>query len=247
MPARVELFGVQIDRLRMEEAVAQIQAWVADSAGRCHFVVTPNVDHVVMLEHHVGLQASYRDAGMVLVDGAPVLWASRLLRTPLPAKVSGSDLVKPLMQRAAERGHRVYFLGGDEGVAEKARDILLAEFPTLNIVGIDSPRIQVDTVSPEIIQRVRAAQPHLVLVALGAPKQEIFSHEQRAAMKPAVLVGVGASLDFIANVRKRAPAWLSKVGLEWLFRLAQEPRRLAARYFLRDPQFFWIVARQLSK
>ena len=99
MPARVELFGVEIDPLRMDEAVAQIKAWVADSARRCHFVVTPNVDHVVMLQHHAGLRAAYRDAGMVLADGTPVLWSSRILRGAsgrLPERVAGSDLVPAL-------------------------------------------------------------------------------------------------------------------------------------------------------
>jgi N-acetylglucosaminyldiphosphoundecaprenol N-acetyl-beta-D-mannosaminyltransferase len=119
--------------------------------------------------------------------------------------------------------------------------------PTLKIVGIDSPRINVDQIPKELVARIRAAEPDIVLVALGAPKQEIFSQEQRDALRPAVLVGVGASLDFIAGTRQRAPAWISRVGFEWLYRLAQEPRRLAGRYLLRDPQFLWIVGRQRAR
>src|SRR5439155_585196 len=102
MPARVELFGVEIDPLRMDQAVAQIFAWVSDPAQRCRFVVTPNVDHVVMLQYHPGLQAAYRDAGMVLVDGAPVLWSSQLLQQPLPERVAGSDLVPALFNAARD-------------------------------------------------------------------------------------------------------------------------------------------------
>src|SRR5947209_20511647 len=101
MPARVELFGVEIDPLRMDQAIAQIMARVADPAGHCHFVVTPNVDHVVMLQHHAGLKAAYCDAGMVLADGAPVLWSSRLLRCALPERVAGSDLVPALFEAAS--------------------------------------------------------------------------------------------------------------------------------------------------
>jgi N-acetylglucosaminyldiphosphoundecaprenol N-acetyl-beta-D-mannosaminyltransferase len=141
----------------------------------------------------------------------------------LPAKISGSDLMMPLLARAAERGLRVYFLGGDAGVGEQARQVLERELPSLKIVGIDSPRINVDAVPAELLEKIRAAQPDIVLVALGAPKQEIFSYDHGAALKPAVLLGVGASLDFIAGTRHRAPVWLSKIGLEWVYRLAQEP------------------------
>jgi N-acetylglucosaminyldiphosphoundecaprenol N-acetyl-beta-D-mannosaminyltransferase len=213
-------------------------------------VFTPNVDHVVMAEHDERFRDAYRAAALSLVDGAPVLWASRLLRTPLPQKVSGSDLVMPLMQRAAERGYRVYFLGGAEGVAELARSKLMAALPGLNIVGTDASRISVETDpggGDPVVERIREARPDLILVALGAPKQELWSYSRTQALSPAVLIGLGASLDFVAGVQKRAPTWMSKVGLEWLFRLAQEPRRLAGRYLLRDPQFFWILARQLAQ
>src|SRR5947207_12805929 len=115
MPARVELFGVEIDPLRMDQAVAQIGAWVADSEARCRFVVTPNVDHVVMLQHDAGLQRAYRDAGMVLVDGAPVLWSSRLLHPGgegLPERVAGSDLVPALFDATGEQKPLTVFLLG---------------------------------------------------------------------------------------------------------------------------------------
>src|SRR5262245_32817493 len=124
MPARVELFGVEIDPLRMEQAVAQIGAWVGNGDGRCRFVVTPNVDHVVMLQYHEGLKAAYRDAGMVLVDGAPVLWASRLLNRAeeqLPERVAGSDLVPALFDAVDDRKPlSVFLLGAAPGVAERA-------------------------------------------------------------------------------------------------------------------------------
>ena len=132
-------------------------------------------------------------------------------------------------------------------ISEHRERILRRELPDLKIVGLDAPRINVDSISEDVLSRIRDAKPDLVLVALGAPKQEIFSHEQREALKPAVLLGIGASLDFIAGSRRRAPRWVSSAGLEWLYRLAQEPRRLAGRYLLRDPQFLWIVGRQLAK
>jgi N-acetylglucosaminyldiphosphoundecaprenol N-acetyl-beta-D-mannosaminyltransferase len=244
-PERIAIGELPLDSVSLEQALDEIDRLVREKQGGTVF--TPNVDHVVLGQHNPRFRAAYAGASLSLVDGTPVLWASRLLGHPLPAKISGSDLVRPLMERAARNGHRVYFLGGDPGVAEQAKAVLERELPALKIVGLDDPRINVDSISEDVLARIRAAKPDLVLVALGAPKQEIFSHEQREALKPAVLLGIGASLDFIAGSRQRAPRWVSSAGLEWLYRLAQEPRRLAARYLLRDPQFLWIVGRQLAK
>lgn len=242
-PERIEIGQVPLDRVDLAGALDAIDELVAAKQGGTVF--TPNVDHVVLAEHNPRFRAAYAAASLSLVDGKPVLWASRLIGKPLPEKVSGSDLIRPLMQRARERGYRVFLFGADPGVAEQARDVLERELPGLEIVGVESPRINVDAVPDELIERVRATSPDIVLVALGAPKQEIFSHEQRSKLQPAVLVGIGASLDFIAGIKQRAPAWISSVGLEWAFRLAQEPRRLAARYLLRDPEFALILGRQL--
>jgi len=157
--------------------------------------------------------------------------------------------VLPLLQRANERGHRVYFLGGAPGVADLAKSKLEAMMPGIRIVGTDASRIDVNALgeADEVAERIRLAEPDLVLVALGAPKQEIWSYTRSERLKPAVLIGVGASLDFVAGIQKRAPSWMSKVGLEWLYRLAQEPGRLAARYLLRDPEFGLILLRQLTQ
>jgi N-acetylglucosaminyldiphosphoundecaprenol N-acetyl-beta-D-mannosaminyltransferase len=242
---RFRVGTVPVDAVDLEGALDVIERLVA--AGQGGTVFTPNVDHVVLAERDARMRAAYEAVNLSLVDGMPVLWASRLLGTPVPEKVSGSDLVVPLLRRAAARNWRVYFLGGDPGVGERAKAEILRELPTLDVVGIDSPRIQVDAIDPAVLERVRAAKPDIVLVALGAPKQEIFCHEQREKLSPAVLLGVGASLDFVAGTRARAPNWISKSGLEWLYRMAQEPKRLAGRYLLRDPQFVAIVARQVAE
>jgi N-acetylglucosaminyldiphosphoundecaprenol N-acetyl-beta-D-mannosaminyltransferase len=243
---RIRVGKLPIDVVDFEGALDTIDQLVR--AGQGGTVYTPNVDHIVTAERNERFQKAYDASSLSLVDGTPVLWASRLLRTPLPAKISGSDLVMPLMERAAERGHRVYFLGGAEGVAELARAKLEAALPGIQIVGIDNSRIDVSGPLSEadaVVERIRNARPDLVLVALGAPKQEIWSQARREMLKPAVLIGVGASLDFVAGIQKRAPVWMSKVGVEWAYRLAQEPRRLAGRYLLRDPEFCLILLRQL--
>jgi len=245
-PERVRIGGLHVDVVDMAGALDAIDALVAAKAGGTVF--TPNVDHVVQVEHDPRFRAAYDAVSLSLADGMPLLWAARLLKTPLPEKVSGSDLILPLMRRAAERGHRVYFLGGAEGAAALAKHRLLEQFPALQIVGVDPARVDVNgsaEVQAPILERIAAATPDLLLVALGAPKQEIWSHEQRASLGSAVAIGVGASLDFIAGAQTRAPKWMSDSGLEWAYRLAQDPRRMASRYLLRDPQFFGIVARQV--
>ena len=244
---RIRVGRLPIDVVDFEGAVDAIDRLISARNGGTVF--TPNVDHVVMAEHDERFRTAYAAAALSLVDGTPVLWASRLLRTPLPAKISGSDLVMPLMRRAAERGHRVYFLGGAEGVATLAKSKLEAALPGIRIVGTDASRIDVKQPleTDEVAQRIRRAEPDLVLVALGAPKQELWSFTRTELLKPAVLIGVGASLDFVAGIQKRAPTWMSKAGLEWLYRLAQEPRQLAARYLLRDPEFCLILLKQLAQ
>ncbi|MFL5582816.1 MAG: WecB/TagA/CpsF family glycosyltransferase [Gemmatimonadaceae bacterium] len=232
-----------IDALRLRGALEVIAELVA--LGRGGIVVTPNVDHVVRLERDAAFRDVYARADLVLADGAPILWAARLLGTRLPEKVSGSDLVLPLMQAAAERGWRVYLLGGAPGVADAAAELLRRQH-RVNVVGVDSPTVTTegdDAGERAIAARIRAARPDVVLVALGAPKQERLSARLRGAVAPAVLVGVGVSLSFLTGHVRRAPRWVSRLGLEWLHRLLQEPRRLWRRYLVEDPAFVGVVLR----
>jgi N-acetylglucosaminyldiphosphoundecaprenol N-acetyl-beta-D-mannosaminyltransferase len=235
-----------VHRLTRHEALQAIEALVR--SGRGGAVFTPNVDHVVLAEHDDRMCEAYSHADLSFADGMPLIWASRLLGEAVPERVAGSDLVPALLELAAHRGFRVYFLGGAPGVSALARDNLRKELPALRVVGVDAPRIGDDGESKEqdeIIARIRTASPHLVFVALGAPKQEIWIHRVRNELRPAVFMGVGASLDFIAGAVPRAPHWMSRVGLEWFFRLMREPRRLWRRYLLRDPLFLVIVGRAL--
>ena len=242
---RFLLGGVPVDRVTAAEALDRIEALVA--AGRGGAVFTPNVDHVVLASRDPELARAYGAVDVSLADGMPVVWASRLLGTPLPEKVSGSDLVLPLAERAAQRGWRTYLLGGAPGVAEEAARRLQARFPGLVLAGTDAPRVtlEADAEGDHALARLAAARPQLVLVALGAPKQEVWIHRHRAALGPAVAVGVGAALDFVAGRVRRAPRWVSRAGLEWLWRLGREPRRLWRRYLVQDPAFAAILWREL--
>jgi N-acetylglucosaminyldiphosphoundecaprenol N-acetyl-beta-D-mannosaminyltransferase len=241
---RIRVGALAVDVLDKATALDEIVQLVR--GGRGGTVFTPNVDHIVQAEHDAAFREAYSRTDLSLVDGTPVLWAARLLGTPLPEKLSGSDMFEPLLERAATEGMRVVLLGGGPGVAEVAARNLRQRLPQLTIVDTLAPRIGLTDSAEEreAVERLRRAKADLIFVCLGAPKQELFSDRNRAALAPAVLVGFGAAVDFAAGTVPRAPTWLSDLGLEWAFRLAREPRRLAARYLLRDPEFFKIVAKQ---
>lgn len=231
-----------LDAVTFTGALDRIAALVA--AGRGGAVFTPNVDHIVTAEADPAFRGAYAEASLSLPDGQALVWATRVLGTPVPEKVSGSDLVLPLLERAAAEGWRVYLLGGAAGAAEAVGARAERELG-VEVAGVDAPRISVEGGPDEaaVIERVRRSRPDLVLVALGSPKQERFIGRALPALAPAVAMGVGASLDFLAGHVRRAPRWISFCGLEWLFRLSLEPRRLAYRYLVKDPRFLAVLAR----
>lgn len=241
--SRVRIGRIDVDALAFHQALDAVEELVA--RGRGGTVFTPNVDHVVQANDDLLLREAYARADLCLVDGMPVLWAARALGSPLPEKISGSDFVRPLVARAAMLGWRIYFLGARPGVGAKAKQVLEREFHQVQIVGVSSPDIDLSGEVPRgEIDAIRAAQPNLLFLALGMPKQEIAAERIREAVAPAVILGVGAVLDLVSGNAKRAPRWMSVAGLEWLYRLAREPRRLWRRYLLRDPRFLAIVVHQ---
>ena len=200
---------------------------------------------MVTAEDDEDFRAAYDAVSLSLADGKPILWAARLLGTPVPEKVSGSDLIEPLLRLAGRSGWRVFLLGGAPGVADAAAERARRDFG-VQVVGTASPVLRLDGKPGDIeqgIEEVMVARPDLVLVAMGAPKQERWIHHNRERLGAAVGVGVGASLDFVIGRIARAPRWISNAGLEWFYRLALEPRRLAHRYLIKDPRFLAVVAR----
>ncbi len=244
---RLRLGEVPIDVLTFAGALEAIGELVEEKKGG--YVVTPNIDHVVLADSNDAFRASYQDAALSLVDGQPLVWASRLLGEQLPEKISGADLILPLMEMAAKRKWRVYFMGAGPGVAEKAAEEVHQRYGT-NVVGCDAPKVSVDPAASEnasAIEKIQKAKPDVVLVALGAPKQEIWMHRCMPQYAPAVALGIGAGLDFIAGTVKRAPLWMSKNGLEWAYRLSREPKRMWRRYLVNDPKFLLILARTMQR
>jgi len=198
------------------------------------------------VEDNPEFASAYSRASLSLADGMPIVWASRLLGQPLPERVAGSDLILPLLERAGQKGWRVYFLGAGPGVAEKAAAIAKERWGT-NVVGTDAPMVNLaDTAQLDrIAEQLQQARPDLVLMAFGAPKQELLIDRIAERVKPAVLLGIGAGLDFIAGTISRAPELMRRAGLEWLYRLSQEPGRLWRRYLVNDPKFLVILLRTL--
>jgi len=238
---------VPIDVVTFAGALERIEQLVGEKKGG--YVVTPNLDHVVLADDNVAFREAYTHAALSVVDGQPLVWASRILGEQLPEKISGADLILPLMEMAAKKQWRVYFMGAGPGVAEKAAEEVHRRYGT-TVVGCDAPRVSVDPAASEnaaAIGKIQAAKPDLVLVALGAPKQEIWMHRCMAQYAPAVALGIGAGLDFIAGTVKRAPQWMSNHGLEWAYRLSREPKRMWRRYLVNDPRFLLILARTMQR
>jgi N-acetylglucosaminyldiphosphoundecaprenol N-acetyl-beta-D-mannosaminyltransferase len=245
---RLRLGALEVDALTFGEALDAIDALV--ERGRGGAVYTPNVDHVVQAEDDAAFREAYAAADLALADGMPIVWASRLLGVPVPERVAGSDLALPLLRRAAARRWPVFLLGGAPGSAELAAD--RARAIGVEVCGTASPLLPARATAPDpegeaVVDAIRAAGARLVLVGLGAPKQELWIHRHRAGLAPAVAVAVGAALDFLAGRVRRAPPLLARAGLEWAWRLATEPRRLWRRYLLRDPRFALVLAREVAR
>jgi N-acetylglucosaminyldiphosphoundecaprenol N-acetyl-beta-D-mannosaminyltransferase len=189
----------------------------------------------------------YRSAWLSLPDGMSLVWASRLLGTPLPEKVSGIDLFQEVSAAAAGTGLRIFLLGGRPGAAEQAARVVEARHPGLRIAGTCCPPVGFESDPAEaerVLAAVRDAAPHILFVALGAPKQELWMYENREALGVPVALGVGATFDFVAGMIRRAPKWMQTRGLEWMYRAATEPRRLGRRYLVTTPRFIWIFLKQ---
>lgn len=226
----VPILGVPLDPLTIDEALARIAEMVA--SGEPHYVVTPNVDILVQGRRNPELHKILCEADLVLCDGQPLVWASRLLGNALPERVAGSDLTPRLIAQAQRMGHRIFLLGASPEANAQAAARLRKNYPRLEIAGHFSPpyRPLAEMDHDEIVCRVRAAEPDILFVSFGCPKQEqwIARHYQQLGVP--VCLGVGATIDFLAGRVRRAPFWMRRCGLEWTYRLLQEPRRLFRRY-----------------
>ena len=221
--------GVPIDDLNMPEALDQIEAFI--QSRQPHQVATVNADFVVKVWDDAELRYILNNADMLTADGMPLVWGARWLGVDLRGRVTGADLVPALAERGARLGWRFFLLGGRPGVAEKASQVLAQRYPGFKVVGMYSPPFApVVEMGSEAVERIRAAAPDVLLVAFGNPKQEKWIYMHNAGLNVPVSIGVGGSLDFVAGLIPRAPLWMQNSGLEWLYRLIQEPGRMWKRY-----------------
>jgi N-acetylglucosaminyldiphosphoundecaprenol N-acetyl-beta-D-mannosaminyltransferase len=229
----------------MAMALHTLDDWIA----RCdpHYVCVTTVHGVMESQRDPALQQIHNRAGMVTPDGMPLVWLSRLMGFGYVDRVYGPDLMLAVCQGSVEKGYRHFFYGGAPGVAETLATRLQAQFPGLQVVGVDAPPFQ--PLSPAedhaAAEHINAARPDIVWVGISTPKQEHWMASHIGRVSAPVLIGVGAAFDFHAGLKKQAPRWVQRSGLEWLFRLAMEPRRLWRRYLINNPWFLWLILHQL--
>ena len=222
MAERVNILGVTVDAVTMPEAVAAVEYYMDARAGVT--VATANAEMIMRATKDAALRDVLAAAALVVPDGAGTVWAARHLGHAMPERVAGYDLVQELLRRAPAAHRRIYFFGAAPGVAEKAKAKAEQLYPGIKIVGVRDGFFSAD-MNDAIISDIRTARPDLLLVALGVPKQEKWIHEHLAALGVPVAIGVGGTLDVMAGVMKRAPRWMQKAKLEWLFRGMLQPKR----------------------
>lgn len=232
---KIDVLGVAFDDLTMDEAVEA--AWTLMGERRAAYVVTPNPEIVMVCREDPEAKAAVAAAGLTVADGIGVIYGARLLKTPLKQKVPGIDLTSRLLSRMAGEGKSVFLLGAKPGVAEQAAQNLAEQYPGLRIAGTHDGYFKEDA---PVIEEVNAVSPDLLLVCLGAPKQEKWMHDNAAKLKAGLMIGAGGSLDVFAGTAERAPEGWQKAGLEWLYRLIKEPKRIGR--IMKLPKFLLCVA-----
>ena len=236
MSERISIFGIEIDVLTRQAAVERIVSVLCAPGRSCHYVVTPNVDHIVKLNSSMAFQRAYADAQLILADGWPVVTASRWLGKPLPETVPGSDLVPDLFKYISDNGVSpltVYLLGAGPGVAERAAQHIESQYSNVKVVGCYSPAFGFEKDAAEceaICQKIASSGAELLVIGLGAPKQELWVHQYATQLPVKMALCVGATIDFLAGEKSRCPQWIRSIRLEWLHRMLSEPKRLAKRY-----------------
>ena len=237
-PAKVQLMGVRIDCVTEKQVIARVIASIRDGIGG--WVVTPNVDHLRILSERPDLLATVNEASLKIADGMPLIWASRIQGTPLPERVTGAGLTASLAAAAAKVGASIFLLGGDPGDGEAAAAVLGQLNPGLKIAGILCPPHGFENDSlqmTEIGKALRSAKPDLVYTCFGFPKDPLVISALGQHLPSAWFLGLGGSLAIVSGRTRRAPRWMQRIGMEWLWRLGLEPRRLFRRYIVDDIPF----------
>jgi N-acetylglucosaminyldiphosphoundecaprenol N-acetyl-beta-D-mannosaminyltransferase len=244
MAERVNILGVGVSAITMAQAQAAVDAWIAQR--QQHYICVTNVHVIMECQRDAALRRIQNAAGLVTPDGIPLVWYCHFKGYRHVERVYGPDLMLALCEHSLVRGYRHYFYGGAAGVHERLAQRLQQRFPGLHVAGGYSPPFRPLSAEEDeqIVAMINAAAPDIVWVGLGAPRQEHWLAAHTGRLHAPVLVGVGAAFDFHSGLKRQAPRWMQRSGLEWLFRLLTEPRRLWRRYLVYNPLFVALVVQQ---
>jgi N-acetylglucosaminyldiphosphoundecaprenol N-acetyl-beta-D-mannosaminyltransferase len=233
-----DVVGVRTHAVQIGDVVARMEEWIRNRDG-CHSIAATSMHGIVEAQRDLAFKEILNSADLVVPDGMPLVWVGRHKGHHLPRRVYGPDLMLDFCEQTAGHGYRHFFYGGEPGVPERLAESLKRRFPTMEVCGAFSPpfRALAPEVDQEIVTMISRAAPDVLWVGLGTPKQERWMHEHRDKLHVPVLVSVGAAFDFLSRRRNQAPRWMREHGLECLFRLLQEPRRLWRRYLIDGARF----------
>jgi N-acetylglucosaminyldiphosphoundecaprenol N-acetyl-beta-D-mannosaminyltransferase len=237
-----KFLNTYVNNVNMDETIAFIEKMIVSD--KKSYIVAINVDVVIKMENEPYLKEIVDNADMVLVDGKPLIWISKWYKSPVKAKISGSDLVPILCGIAAKKGYSIFIIGGKDGIAECAKARLENKYSDIKIVGTYAPPFGFENDKAELTRinsMISEAKPDLLFACFGCPKQEKWIYENFKIYDAKVSICAGATVDFLAGNVKRAPAWMSEHGLEWFYRFLQEPSRLFKRYFIDDAKILKLV------
>lgn len=241
---KIKLLNTYVNNVSMCETLEKVDQLI--HSNKSSYIVAVNVDVIMKIENDVALKKVTDEADLVIVDGKPLVWISKLYKRPVKEKISGSDLVPLLCKHATLNGYSIFILGGKEGIANKAKINLEKQYPSINIVGTYAPPVGFEKEEAELEktnQIIMNANPDLLIVCLGCPKQEFYIANNIEKFNAKVSVCAGATVDFLAGNVNRAPRWMSEHGLEWFYRFLQEPKRMFKRYFIDDVKILKLIVK----
>ena len=241
---RAKVLGCPISKLSLDQVVGELETYIQE--GKPHYISVVNVAKIVKMRSDKELDASVRSASLIGADGVPLVWASKLLGDPLPGRVNGTDLMYRLLEKANERHYRLFFFGASEEVLQKVLERVRRDYPGVEIAGAQNGYFKPEE-EWNVARKIRDSRAHIIFIAFGTPKKEVWVKRYLDAMNVPVVHGVGGSFDVFAGLIPRAPVWMQNWGLEWFYRLLQEPRRMWSRYLVTNSVFVYLLFKELIR
>jgi N-acetylglucosaminyldiphosphoundecaprenol N-acetyl-beta-D-mannosaminyltransferase len=243
---RIDLLGCPFDAVTEKETVEQVFEWIAAKERKSHHIITVNVAILMMARDDEKLTRAIENADLVVVDGKPLVWTARWLRSPVPEKVSGVDLMKSLLEEGDRRGLSIFLLGTTQERLDVLERVIRAKYPNVKIAGTRNGYFKQPDY-PDVVKSIRDAKADLLLVGMPAPFKEVWCEEQREGLATPVMLGVGGAFDVMAGFVPRAPLLMQEAGMEWAWRLAMEPKKLWKRYLKTNSAFLALLGKTLAE